>query len=473
MKKILVLGGGLGGLSVAWMLARTGKFQVTVVEKESSVGGLCGMFKHNDFYLDYGPHKSYSVIPGVLDEFVALMGKDAMRHKKKQSIYLFGQYLNYPMSMSDLISKMGFKNLIHCGIGALQSKLVNIRAKRQISSYEDFIIDKFGHNLYELVFRPLADKVWGDPQTLSEDIARTRIPSNSILDVLVRISGLKKERANTDAEFFYYPKGGFGRLAEMMSGEIIRHGGRIIINAAPQYLETKGKHINKVMLNCDRGKEISETDFVISTIHLKRLLNLFSTNSEINCSRISKMLEKLEYRSLILVYIFLNKEKVTNDHWIFFPDNNLIFSRIFEQKNMDTMMGPKDKTVICCDFTDYALGRLYMQSDVWLAKRCILDLTRIGLIQPSWVEETLVKRSPEFYPRYSVDYKSNLKGVYEELQGLDNLLLSGRIGFYNYNNSDHCLDMGKFIADRLIEGDSPKEIWQALERRVSEYRIVD
>jgi hypothetical protein len=44
---------------------------------------------------------------------------------------------------------------------------------------------------------------------------------------------------------------------------------------------------------------------------------------------------------------------------------------------------------------------------------------------------------------------------------------------FNYNNSDHCLDMGRFIADGLAAGDSCGAIWGALEERVRSYRIVD
>ncbi len=44
---------------------------------------------------------------------------------------------------------------------------------------------------------------------------------------------------------------------------------------------------------------------------------------------------------------------------------------------------------------------------------------------------------------------------------------------YNYNNSDHCLDMGRFIAQGLVNGDPPSRIWEALEKRVRTYRIVD
>jgi hypothetical protein len=44
---------------------------------------------------------------------------------------------------------------------------------------------------------------------------------------------------------------------------------------------------------------------------------------------------------------------------------------------------------------------------------------------------------------------------------------------FNYNNSDHCLDMGRFIAGGMAAGTPPREIWSGLEERVRSYRIID
>jgi hypothetical protein len=63
--------------------------------------------------------------------------------------------------------------------------------------------------------------------------------------------------------------------------------------------------------------------------------------------------------------------------------------------------------------------------------------------------------------------------VNKKLRSVKNLLTTGRIGMYNYNNSDHCADMGRFIAQHLEQGEKPADIWQALERRVADYKIVD
>lgn len=473
MKNVLILGGGLGGLSAGLMLSRTGKFNVTVVEKEPKVGGVCGTFRYEDFLLDYGAHKVYSVIPGILDEFRALMSVDSIPHKKRNSIYLFGQYLNYPINMADLALKMGYKNLFQCGIGTLQSMIAKIGRKDKIESYEDFVVSKFGHKLYELVFEPLADKVWGNPKTLSADIAKTRIPSANIFDVLLKALGLKKEKTTTDAQFFYYPRSGFGALADKMAREISAKGGLVLTGTTAESFQMNGGGIHTAVLNSNGNEKIAETDLVISTLHPDQLLDIFPEYYAKNIKKARDLVGKLEYRSVILVYLFLDKDKVTDDHWIFFPGKDIIFSRIFEQKNMDNGMSPKGKTVLCCDFTDYERGPLYKQEDKVLADKCVGDLVKIGLIKPEWVQESLVRRFSKFYPRYGVGYKKTLKMIYDELQGVNNLLLSGRIGFYNYNNADHCLDMGRFIADSLLADKPVKVIWKELEDRVSEYRIVD
>jgi len=53
------------------------------------------------------------------------------------------------------------------------------------------------------------------------------------------------------------------------------------------------------------------------------------------------------------------------------------------------------------------------------------------------------------------------------------LILTGRIGMFNYKNADHCLDMGKLIAQGLSMGKPPDLIRSHLQERVNNYKIVD
>jgi hypothetical protein len=74
---------------------------------------------------------------------------------------------------------------------------------------------------------------------------------------------------------------------------------------------------------------------------------------------------------------------------------------------------------------------------------------------------------------YTIGYQDRLKATYGRLRETKNLVLTGRLGMFNYNNSDHCLDMGRFIAAELGQGRTPGEVWSGLEERVRTYRIID
>jgi protoporphyrinogen oxidase len=107
-----------------------------------------------------------------------------------------------------------------------------------------------------------------------------------------------------------------------------------------------------------------------------------------------------------------------------------------------------------------------------------VDSVKAGLVEtkfihPDEVVGHLVVRRKNFYPRYDLEYARKMKIVSEKLRAVPNLMTTGRIGMYNYNNSDHCADMGRFIAEHLAAGEDPPNIWIALEKRVADYKIVD
>ncbi|MCS7136809.1 MAG: phytoene desaturase family protein [Candidatus Caldarchaeum sp.] len=69
--KISVVGGGLGGLAAAALLAKDGH-EVTVVEKNENVGGRAGVFSRDGFVFDMGP--TWYLMPEVFDKFFMNFG---------------------------------------------------------------------------------------------------------------------------------------------------------------------------------------------------------------------------------------------------------------------------------------------------------------------------------------------------------------------------------------------------------------
>lgn len=75
--KIVVVGGGVGGLATAALLARGGA-DVTLVDRHSQLGGRAGSWEIDGFRFDTGP--SWYLMPEVFEHFFALLGEDINDH---------------------------------------------------------------------------------------------------------------------------------------------------------------------------------------------------------------------------------------------------------------------------------------------------------------------------------------------------------------------------------------------------------
>ena len=51
MKKAIIIGGGVTGLSVAWKLSEKG-YKVNVIECDNSIGGLAKSIKMENYFFD-------------------------------------------------------------------------------------------------------------------------------------------------------------------------------------------------------------------------------------------------------------------------------------------------------------------------------------------------------------------------------------------------------------------------------------
>jgi protoporphyrinogen oxidase len=465
---VVVLGGGIAGLAAGYYLSRAG-YGVTVVEKAPAVGGLCASFQSHGFTLDLGPHKLYSVIPGVLDEIRRIMGDGLIEHQKTSRIRLLDHYLDYPLRVGNLLRLLGPWRAAKLGIeysSAITSALIG---SRKPVSYEDYVLSRFGKGVYELVFEPMARKVWGDPKLISADLARIRLPSVRTMELFLRLFQIREASPEVEAPFFYYPKGGFGAFPDRLAEEIRAAGGRVLTNATPTLVEKDNESVSCVRVESPLGLERFPCQFLVSSIPIHALALLLCPSDE----ALQAEARELRFRNLALVYIFLKQDRLIKDHWIYFPESRYPFNRLFEQKAMHEKLGPKGRTAVCFDITCDEADEAWSASDEQLSRRCLDALVEVGLTTPERFESGLVRRFRSFYPVYSLDYRERLNAVLGRLQATENLILTGRLGTFNYNNSDHCLDMGRFIADRLIGCKSASEIWTSLEERVRDYRIVD
>ncbi|MTA26095.1 MAG: FAD-dependent oxidoreductase, partial [Actinobacteria bacterium] len=73
-QKVVIIGGGMGGLSASGLLARDG-YDVTLLEALPNTGGRAGLWVKDGFRFDTGP--SWYLMPEVFDHWYKLMGTSA------------------------------------------------------------------------------------------------------------------------------------------------------------------------------------------------------------------------------------------------------------------------------------------------------------------------------------------------------------------------------------------------------------
>ena len=103
-KKIVILGGGISGLTVAWRLQELG-FQTEVCESNEFVGGLAGTVRPEDgrYCLDFGPHFFITQKQEIVERITDLLADDVVSFERSAQLYVHGRFLDYPLSAKNVL----------------------------------------------------------------------------------------------------------------------------------------------------------------------------------------------------------------------------------------------------------------------------------------------------------------------------------------------------------------------------------
>ncbi|MGC2400722.1 MAG: NAD(P)/FAD-dependent oxidoreductase [Acidobacteriaceae bacterium] len=507
-KTALLIGAGPAGLTAALEFLRRSDVHPIVLEASQEIGGISRTVRHNGNRIDIGGHRFFSKSDRVMNWWMDLMPPEAtadtqhaLRYQNKQRdlasrgsastpettdlvmlvrprksrIYFLRRFFDYPIKLTgDTLGKLGLVRTIKIGVSYLRARLFPRKIEK---SLEDFLVNRFGRQLYLTFFKSYTEKVWGVPcESISAEWGAQRIKglslTTAILHFLKKFFASSKEQAiqqkGTETsliEKFLYPKYGPGQLWEYVAEQIRERGGEVLLGWRATRLFVEGDVITAVEAVNDTGQRRRfAADYVFSTMPVRELVDAMDTPIPAEVREVS---DGLQYRDFITVGLLVNQLSVREadggplkDNWIYIQEPDVLVGRLQIFNNWSPyMVADPAKTWIGLEYFCYQTDTLWKMTDEELKKFAIAEVEKIGILRAADVVDGHVVRVPKTYPAYFGTYE-RFHVIREFLDRYRNLYLVGRNGMHKYNNQDHSMLTAMTAVDNILNGIWDKDnVW--------------
>ena len=450
-KKVAIIGAGPAGITAAYQLSKSENIEVELFEADYAVGGLAKSLNLWNQTVDIGPHRFFSSDKKVNALWLEVVGKDYHMVDRLTRILYANKFYYYPLKPFDALAKLGLIEAARCMWSFAIQKLKPATEK---SSFEGWVVGRFGKRLFEIFFKTYSEKLWGIKcSELDADFAAQRIKKLSLFEVVKSALNLsKKGEHKTLVDQFAYPSKGTGMVYEKMKETILSNGGKVHVETPVRKVIAEGNVITGLELE---NGTLKNFDHVISSMPITLLVERMAEVPQLIVDHISK----LKFRNTIMVYLQIDGIDLFPDNWLYIHSQNLQVGRITNFRNwVPELFNNEQKSILALEYW------CYEEDDYWKWENdAIIDLAKEEIRSTKLIGEVdiingHVVRIPRCYPVYEMGYKDNLKPVESYLSGFDKLSVIGRYGAFKYNNQDHSILMGMLAAENVIEGKT-NDLW--------------
>lgn len=436
-KKVLILGGGISGLSAAYHL-KLSHVPFTVIDALDEPGGNCRTIQRDGFMFDTGAHRIHDKDKEITRQVKGLLGEHLKRINAPSKIFDNGRFLSFPLEFQDIFRRMDKGFTIRAGIDLLKSR--NRKGSRD--DFEGFAVHSYGRSMAERFLLNYSRKLWGVPcDTLSPDVSGERLKSMTLVTLLQNfISRRYAESTHYEGEF-YYPDRGIGQLSEAMARSI--GSGNIRLNSRVSGILHDGKRIERVAMD---GHDSIGVDQVISTLAIADLVTMMRPAPP---QDILNKAKSLKFRNIRLAVFFIRAERINDAATIYFPADRFIFSRGYEPKNRSRSMSPQGMTSFVAEVPCFEQEWAWRADHAEFTSRVREQVVETGLVRDEDIIGCTDERVVNAYPVLEKDYNEKVSSIFEYLSVFENLEVSGRIGLFKYLWIHNLLREGQETARRV------------------------
>jgi protoporphyrinogen oxidase len=511
-KTAIIIGAGPAGLTAALELQRHSDVHPIVLEATSEIGGISRTIRYNGNRMDIGGHRFFSKSDRVMEWWLEVMpaattdgagsaipisyqnkqrtiqsgernldpeSNDLVMliRPRKSRIYFLRKFFDYPIKLTpETLRGLGLPRTMKVGFSYLRARFF---PRKPEGSLEDFIVNRFGKQLYGLFFESYTEKVWGvHPRHISAEWGAQRIKGLSLTSAVKHFvkqafSGKKKGSGDLSQkgvetsliERFLYPKFGPGQLWEHVASLVQSNGGELHMRTRVTELRVEGNKISEVVAVDAEGKtHVFPADYVVSTMPIQHLIRSLQCPIPAEVKEVS---EGLIYRDFITVGLLVNKLLVTEpdgsplkDTWIYIQEPDVTVGRLQIFNNWSPwMVADRSKMWIGLEYFCNDTDPLWKMKDEDIKKFAVAEMEKIGILKASDVLDGHVVRVPKTYPAYFGTY-DRFDVIQKFTDRFENLFLVGRNGMHKYNNQDHSMLTAMAAAENIMNNVADKSnLW--------------
>jgi protoporphyrinogen oxidase len=454
---VVILGAGPAGLACAYQLLASGiRRPVIVLDRAKVPGGAGASFKWKGHTLDHGPH-AFHARGDAPEQLVRDLFKDEpgvlLDRTKKVKVFLRGKFFNYPLQVREALLKFNPFISLKIIFEFLVTGILHVLVSIPVESFEDWGRKRFGATLYRMSFGDYTRKVWKtDPDKISRKFAAEKIQGFSFINLVKKLLRIGGQVTEPYFQSVIYHRNGSGSLFLRLTDRIREMGGVVELEADVRGVAMDHGSIGQVRY-VKAGEERSiPVALVVNTIQLPAFVRLLGDRAPFVARHHAS---KLRYVSLILVFIEFSVERIGEETWFYLLDNDFVFNRVTEQKNLSPFTMEEGKTVLSFELTCRQGDEYWNMPDKDLYELALADCRRIPSLAKhlASASDYLVRRAPSVYEIYIRHFDAHAELVLGYVQELDNAVSIGRRGLFLQGDMHQSVEMGLEMGKRLAAAD--------------------
>jgi protoporphyrinogen oxidase len=427
---ILIIGAGLAGLSAAYHL---GDRSCRVVEKEKEAGGLCRSYRMDGFTFDYTGHLLHFRQPAIRALVEGLLMGQLGQHSRRSYIYSYKAYTEYPYQVNTYgLPPEVIRECLLGFIATLTAPPSTLKPEER--SFKQWILESLGEGFAKHFMVPFNEKLWQvSLEELTSDWVSWLVPKPALNDVINGALGIKDKAFGYNPSFLYPAQGGINALpnAFLPGVKDIVYGSELVEVDSARRRATF------------HDGRVESYDTLVSTMPVPELVRRCPDLP----SAVREAAEGLRCVSVYNINLGVARERVSDKHWIYFPEREYPFYRAGFPMNFSPALGRPGCSSL---YVEISHRPEVATPPAELIAQVRAGMERAGIFKPDDdIVVADVKDIRYAYVLFDRHRARVLPGILAELEsrGIHSI---GRYGRWEHTSMEDAIAQGKQLAEKLL-----------------------